>query len=90
MAKAKRIKVGDTVQLSKLFLRSIAVPATDPAWRIRGTVTAELGFAVAVDWHGGEWPEHIAPFNLAKVGSLAACECVNPETGREVYIGKRR
>lgn len=35
--------VGDRIGYAKLFLRSIATPATDPSWRRKGVIVAIAG-----------------------------------------------
>lgn len=67
--KTQPLKIGDRVQYTKRFLRSIGAGATDPMWRRVGPVVG-LG-STATTWHCGACS--------AELGIMA------PSRGREVF-----
>lgn len=87
MKSPTHVRAGDAVCFSSLFLRSTGGGATDPRWFARGTIAEidEHGIAT-VSWKGGALvaAPRVSAFNLARVGSLAACEPIHPVTGERV------
>lgn len=78
------LKVGDKVQFTKYFLKSIGCGPTNPEWRRVGVVVEMVSFGKhdpgppfpRVKWDGSDEPVLVNPANLALHGvpSLRSCE----------------
>lgn len=88
MKNPTHVRAGDAVCFSALFLRSTGGGATDPRWFARGTIDAIDDGIATVSWKGGALvaAPRVSAFNLARVGSLAACEPIHPVTGESVRV----
>ena len=82
------IQVGDVVCYSTLFLKATFASPTDPRWHARGTVESiDANEIATVRWtrgYGDPPPARVAASSLARFGSLAASEPIDPRTGLAV------
>lgn len=90
MAQPRTVRVGDDVQYTKLFLRSIGATEADPLWHARGQVVGLTTRGVSGDftlarvmWDNPDVPERMNAFNIAPIGSPRVR--VNPTSAGAPY-----
>jgi hypothetical protein len=62
------VKIGDRVAYARYFLKCLGTPATDDAWRRRGTVVSVENGVAQVHWDGSDGPIRVLTSNLAFPG----------------------